>query len=174
MSSLHPTGVEIIDFVLGGIAPGLPCVMAGPSGSGRTVLCVQLALAALASGRVVIYLCNEPVPFLLQQTATLGFDLESPLRSGQLVLLELDIANDGLRYEDAIFVVSKRRAVLLLVATEAADAPTIVKNPRAGRRARGRAVRLSSSVRTAAPVDDDHDWRTLFREDSDGAEDSPE
>ena len=92
MPSLHPTGVEIIDHVLGGIAPGLPCVLAGPSGAGRTVLCVQLAQAALTSGRIVTYICNEPVPFLIQQAATLGFDLEPTLRSGQLVLLELDTA----------------------------------------------------------------------------------
>jgi len=92
MSSLHPTGVEILDYVLGGIAPGLPCVLAGPSGAGRTVLCIQLAQAALESGRVVIFICNEPVPFFLQQAATLGFDLESSLRTGQLVLLELDVA----------------------------------------------------------------------------------
>ena len=38
-------------------------------------LCAQLAQAALASGRVVIFVCNEPAPFLLQQTSTLGFDL---------------------------------------------------------------------------------------------------
>lgn len=86
----QPTGVEIIDRTLGGMAPGLPCVLAGPSGSGRSVLSLQLAAAAIAQGRVVAFLCNEPPPLLVQQAQTLGIDLETPLCSGQLLLLELD------------------------------------------------------------------------------------
>ena len=85
-----PTGVEIVDHVLGGITPGLPCVVSGPSGAGRTVLSLQLAASALAGGSIVSLLCNEPAPFLLQQAATLGFDFDDALRSGQFVLLELD------------------------------------------------------------------------------------
>jgi CheY-like chemotaxis protein/KaiC/GvpD/RAD55 family RecA-like ATPase len=87
---VEPTGVAIVDELLGGIVPGLPLVIAGPSGSGRTVLALQLAAGALERGKVVTYLCNEPSPFLLQQSATLGLDLEPAVRSGQLVLLELD------------------------------------------------------------------------------------
>ena len=83
------TGVDVIDHLLGGITQGLPCVIAGPSGSGRTVLALQLATSALEAGRVVTYLCNEPAPFLLQQASTLGFDLDPALESGQLALLEM-------------------------------------------------------------------------------------
>ena len=76
-----PTGVEIVDHVLGGITPGLPCVVAGPSGAGRTVLSLQLAASSLAKGSIVSLLCNEPAPFLLQQAATLGLDVvRSPAR----------------------------------------------------------------------------------------------
>ncbi len=89
------TGVEIIDHLLGGITQGLPCVVAGPSGSGRTVLALQLAAAALDSGRVISFLCNEPAPFLLQQASTLGFDFDSSLRSGQLALLEMGSTISG-------------------------------------------------------------------------------
>ena len=84
------TGVEIVDQVLGGITPGLPCVIAGPSGAGRTVIALQTAASALESGRVVSFLCNEPAPFLMRQAASLGFDFQGPLQSGQLALLEMD------------------------------------------------------------------------------------
>ena len=85
-----PTGVEVIDHVLGGLTPGLPCVIAGPSGSGRTVLALQLAGSALDAGRVVSLLCNEPAPFLLQQAETLDLHFDDALESGRLCLLEMD------------------------------------------------------------------------------------
>ena len=50
---MRPTGASIIDHVLGGYPPGLPLVIAGPSGSGRTVLGLQLANSALERGEVV-------------------------------------------------------------------------------------------------------------------------
>jgi CheY-like chemotaxis protein/KaiC/GvpD/RAD55 family RecA-like ATPase len=90
--SVQATGVDIIDRAIGGLAPGLPVILAGPSGCGRTVLALQLAAAALARGEAVAYLCNEPPPFLLQQACTLelGIDFESAVDLGQLVLLEMD------------------------------------------------------------------------------------
>jgi len=89
---VQPTGVDIVDRVIGGIAPGLPVILAGPSGSGRTVIALQLAAAALDRGDVVAYLCNEPSPFLLRQAASLelGVDFDAAVEMGQLVLLELD------------------------------------------------------------------------------------
>lgn len=87
---MRATGVDIIDHVVGGIAPGLPMVLAGPSGSGLTVLALQITSAAIENGEVVTYLCNDPAPFLLQQASTLGFDLEPAVASGQLALLDLD------------------------------------------------------------------------------------
>jgi DNA-binding response OmpR family regulator/KaiC/GvpD/RAD55 family RecA-like ATPase len=89
-TNVQPTGVDIIDRALGGIAPGLPLIVAGPSGSGRTVLSLELAASALDGGQVVAYLCNEPCPFILQQASALGFDFEPFVAAGQLLLLELD------------------------------------------------------------------------------------
>lgn len=84
------TGVDIIDELLGGITPGLPCVLAGPSGSGRTVLSLQLAAASVEQGRVVAFLCNEPAPLLLRQASTLGLNLERAIETERLALLEMD------------------------------------------------------------------------------------
>lgn len=87
---MRRTGVPIIDRVIGGIAPGLPLVLAGPAGCGRTVLALQLAAAALRAREIVIVLTGEPAPLLLSQATTLGVDLEGAVRSEQLILLEID------------------------------------------------------------------------------------
>jgi DNA-binding response OmpR family regulator/KaiC/GvpD/RAD55 family RecA-like ATPase len=82
--------VAVVDHVIGGIAPGLPLVLAGPPGCGRTVLALQIADAALRENDIVAFLSSEPAPLLIRQAQTLGLDLESPARSGQLLMLELD------------------------------------------------------------------------------------
>lgn len=86
---MRGSGVELIDRSLGGLEAGLPLVIAGPPGSGRTVLCLELAAAALARGEAVTYLGSEPPGMLLRQAASLGLDLEPALRSERFVLLEM-------------------------------------------------------------------------------------
>ncbi len=87
---MRRTGVAVVDHVIGGLAPGLPLVLAGPPGCGRTVLALQIAAAALRENDIVAFLSSEPAPLLLRQAQTLGLDLEPPVRAGQLLLLELD------------------------------------------------------------------------------------
>jgi CheY-like chemotaxis protein len=87
---LRLSGVAVVDRVIGGIAPGLPLVLAGPPGCGRTVLALQIAEAALRENDIVAFLSSEPAPLLLRQAHTLGLDLEPAVRNGQLLLLELD------------------------------------------------------------------------------------
>jgi CheY-like chemotaxis protein/KaiC/GvpD/RAD55 family RecA-like ATPase len=82
--------VAVVDCVIGGLGPGLPLVLAGPPGCGRTVLALQIAAAALRENDIVAFLSSEPAPLLLRQARTLGLDLEPPVRAGQLLLLELE------------------------------------------------------------------------------------
>jgi CheY-like chemotaxis protein/KaiC/GvpD/RAD55 family RecA-like ATPase len=82
--------VAVVDHVIGGLAPGLPLVLAGPPGCGRTVLALQIAAAALRGNDIVAFLSSEPAPLLLRQAQTLGLDLERAVREEQLLLLELD------------------------------------------------------------------------------------
>jgi CheY-like chemotaxis protein/KaiC/GvpD/RAD55 family RecA-like ATPase len=82
--------VAVVDGVIGGLAPGLPLVLAGPPGCGRTVLALQVAAAALRENDIVAFLTSEPAPLLLRQAQSLGLDLEPSVRAGQLLLLELD------------------------------------------------------------------------------------
>jgi len=81
--------VEVVDETLGGLAPDLPLVLVGPAGSGRSVLCLQLAAAALARGDRVVLLCGEPPRLLLGQAESLGIDLGVALRNESLALLEM-------------------------------------------------------------------------------------
>ena len=87
---MRPSGVSIIDHVLGGYPPGLPLVLAGPSGSGRTVLTLQLAHAALERGEPVQIVSSEPAQSLMHQADALGFEFDGALADERLVLLELD------------------------------------------------------------------------------------
>jgi CheY-like chemotaxis protein len=84
------SGVALVDCLCGGVARGLPLAISGPTGSGRTVLALQLARGALDNGAVVAYLCNEPAALLLQQAETLGLGLAAEVASGRLALLVLD------------------------------------------------------------------------------------
>lgn len=87
---MRRTGVAVVDHVIGGLAPGLPLVLAGAPGCGRTVLALQIAAAALRENDIVAFLTSESAPLLLRQAQTLGLDLVASVRAGQLLLLELD------------------------------------------------------------------------------------
>lgn len=82
------SGVALLDDVLGGIAKGSSLVLAGSSGSGRTVLSLQLAAAAIERGERVAILTFEPPTILLRQARSLEFELDEAIRSDQLVVLE--------------------------------------------------------------------------------------
>jgi CheY-like chemotaxis protein/archaellum biogenesis ATPase FlaH len=93
---VRPTGASIIDHVLGGYPPGLPLVIAGPSGSGRTVLGLQLANSALLRGEVVQIVSSEPAQSLMHQADALGFEFDAALSEERLVLLELEASTPSL------------------------------------------------------------------------------
>lgn len=120
---MRPTGASIIDHVLGGYPPGLPLVVAGPSGSGRTVLCLQLAHAALLRGEVVQIVSSEPSQSLMHQADALGFELDAALAEERLVLLELDSSTPSLvRTQGVDSLVEALRA-------EAPDATLVIIDP---------------------------------------------
>ena len=117
---MRRTGVAVVDHVIGGLAPGLPLVLAGPPGCGRTVLSLQITAAALRANDIVAFLSSEPAPLLLRHAHTLSLDLEAAVRSGQLILLEIDPrasaglnAAGGKALVDAIF--AEHCAVSLVV-----------------------------------------------------------
>ena len=80
------TDVSIIDDVLGGIEPGSSLVLAGPVGSGRTVIMLQLVAAALRRGERGVILTSEPPAILLRQAHSLKLCFDDAVRSGQLIV----------------------------------------------------------------------------------------
>jgi DNA-binding response OmpR family regulator/KaiC/GvpD/RAD55 family RecA-like ATPase len=126
---LRRTGVAVVDHVIGGLAPGLPLVLAGPPGCGRTVLALQIAAAALRENDIVAFLSSEPAPLLIRQAQTLGLDLEPAVRAGQLLMLELDPrasaglnAAGGKTLVDAIFAEHPAISLVLIDAFTALTA----------------------------------------------------
>lgn len=112
-----------MDHVLGGFPPGLPLVLAGPSGCGRTVIALQLASAALLRGERVLMVSSEPVQSLLHQAQALGFELDVALDEDRFVLLELDGGTASLvRAQGADALAEALRA-------EAPDASLVIVDP---------------------------------------------
>jgi KaiC/GvpD/RAD55 family RecA-like ATPase/CheY-like chemotaxis protein len=87
---MQQTGVELIDDVVGGVVPGLPLVVTGAIGTGRTLLCLELAAAALRRRERVVYVTADRGSMLLRQAQSFGTGFEAAVRSGRMVLLELD------------------------------------------------------------------------------------
>jgi DNA-binding response OmpR family regulator/KaiC/GvpD/RAD55 family RecA-like ATPase len=133
---VRATGASIIDHVLGGFPPGLPLVLAGPSGCGRTVLTLQLAGAALARGERVQIVSSEPAHSLTHQADSLGFDLDAALADESLVLLELDASTPALvRAQGAEPLVEALRAeapgaTLVIIDPFTAITAEIIEEPR--------------------------------------------
>jgi CheY-like chemotaxis protein/archaellum biogenesis ATPase FlaH len=120
---VRTTGASIVDHVLGGYPPGLPLVLAGPSGSGRTVLGLQLANAALAAGEIVQFVSSEPAPSLIHQAGALGFEFEAALQDDRLVLLELDASTP------AIVRAQGAEALAEALRAEAPEASVVIVDP---------------------------------------------
>ncbi len=83
------TGVPILDTALGQMELGMPLVLCGPMGCGRTVLAVQLAHAAVSRGERVVFVTTEPPAVLLRQAESLELDLQDAIDDERLVLLRL-------------------------------------------------------------------------------------
>ncbi len=76
---------------MGALVPGLPVVLCGSGGSGRTVICLQQVDAVVARGVSVALLTSESPRLLLHQAAALGLRLDRTLRQQRLRLLELEV-----------------------------------------------------------------------------------
>ncbi len=84
----RPSGVDLVDHTLGGLEPGLPLIVSGHSGTGRSVIALQLVGATLRTGESAVLLTSEPPVLVLHQASALGLEFEDPLRDGTLIVLE--------------------------------------------------------------------------------------
>ncbi len=88
---MHPTGIEALDRILGG---GLPCPstigVVGPLGSGKSILCRQIAANMLREGFAVnIYAIDQPADEIRQALKALGIDVETYEKKNELFYVDI-------------------------------------------------------------------------------------
>jgi circadian clock protein KaiC len=88
------SGLEALDTLVGGgLERGTSVLVVGPAGSGKSILALQYALAAVRRGeRAALFGFEESTRTLLQRSAALGMDLSSFIESGHLSLQQIDPA----------------------------------------------------------------------------------
>lgn len=97
VSNMIKTGVQILDQKLGGGIPlGSITLIEGVSGSGKSVLCQQLAYGALRMGhRVTCFTSENTVKSLTTQMASIGMDISHYLRAEKLIIDIVEDSSDG-------------------------------------------------------------------------------
>jgi circadian clock protein KaiC len=89
-----PTGNEPFDRLLGGgIEKGSSTLILGPSGTGKSLIAVSFAIAAIARGeKSAIFVFDEEVDLLFDRTFDLGIDLKKLVDEGSLFVEQVDAA----------------------------------------------------------------------------------
>ncbi len=127
-----PTGVPGLDnLLLGGIPKGRATLIAGRSGTGKTVVAMQIAASLVRAGVPTLVLAVEESPSDLAQTGdSLGLDISGLCESRALTVSDLNRPDDGpvvqageydvfglVHRVEALVKSSKARAVILDSAT---------------------------------------------------------
>jgi circadian clock protein KaiC len=88
------TGIANFDSLLGGgIEEGSSTLVMGPSGVGKSLICLQFVAQTVgAGGKAAMFVFDEELGLLFERARPLGFDLEAMKRAGQLAILQLDAA----------------------------------------------------------------------------------
>jgi circadian clock protein KaiC len=88
------TGNKEFDALLGGgIGAGSSTLVLGPAGTGKSLIVVSFAAAALARGeKAAIFAFDEELGLLFERMKGLGYDLEKARESGALTIEQVDAA----------------------------------------------------------------------------------
>jgi len=88
------SGNEALDALLGGgVENGSSALLLGPAGSGKSLLGLEFARAAIKRGeRVALFVFDEELGLLFRRALGMGFDLESFCRAGSLIVEQVDAA----------------------------------------------------------------------------------
>lgn len=82
---------ELDDLLGGGITKGTSALITGSAGTGKSILGVQYALAAVGRGeRAHVYMFDERVITAQMRAESLGLDLQSAVNGGDLVLRQIE------------------------------------------------------------------------------------
>jgi circadian clock protein KaiC len=77
----------------GGVEQGSSALIIGPSGTGKSTVALQFAVAAIARGETAaIFVFDEELGLLFNRTRSMGFDLEALRDQGRLLIEQVDAA----------------------------------------------------------------------------------
>jgi circadian clock protein KaiC len=77
----------------GGLEQGSSALIIGPSGTGKSTVALQFAVAAIARGETAaIFVFDEELGLLFNRTRSMGFDLEALRDQGRLLIEQVDAA----------------------------------------------------------------------------------
>lgn len=88
------TGIKEFDALLGGgIDAGSSTVILGPAGTGKSLISIAFAMAAIARGeKAALFIFDEELGLLFNRMKGLGIDLEAARDRGDLSIAQIDAA----------------------------------------------------------------------------------
>jgi circadian clock protein KaiC len=88
------SGITGLDQLLGGgMERGTSCLILGPAGTGKSLLSVYFAKAAVDRGeKAALFLFDEERSLLIDRTRALGIDMQDMIDRGQLLVEQVDAA----------------------------------------------------------------------------------
>jgi circadian clock protein KaiC len=89
-----PTGIKPFDDLLGGgIDAGSSTLVIGPAGTGKSLIAITFALAAVKRGeKAALFIFDEELGLLFDRMVGLGIDLEGARNRGELLIQQIDAA----------------------------------------------------------------------------------
>ena len=89
-----PTGIQPFDALLGGgIDAGSSTLVIGPAGTGKSLIAITFALAAVKRGeKAALFLFDEELGLLYDRMQGLGIDLEGASERGEILIEQIDAA----------------------------------------------------------------------------------
>ena len=84
---------ELDELVGGGIEQGSSTLILGPAGTGKSLLAIQFALAAIARGeRAALFAFDEEIGLMFGRMRAMGIDLAAHQEAGSLFIEQVDAA----------------------------------------------------------------------------------
>ena len=85
------TGIEGLDSLIsGGLQQNKVYLVSGEAGTGKTIFCLQFALAGIAHGENTVYVSiDEKLSHILEDAESLGWDLKKYIDEKKIALLDV-------------------------------------------------------------------------------------
>jgi circadian clock protein KaiC len=92
--SLLTSGIPKLDALLGGgVERGSSSLILGPAGTGKSLLALQFAIAAIKKGeKAALFVFDEELGLLFDRTRAMGMDIEKLREEGGIVVFQVDAA----------------------------------------------------------------------------------